>query len=551
MRYKLSFIVVFHNEELYLERCIRSLIGAFNNLPDVELIFVDSMSTDRSKDIVFELMKSIQYKDWHFYQNEKILLSSGWNIGIENAQGEYVCRIDAHAELDSDYLKLGLQFLEANPDYDGIGGILRTVSLSDDVLAAIMTSKLTVGNGFRNTLTSGDVSSPVYAIYRRKTFADVGLFDENLNRNQDNDFHHRCKVSGKRFYLDTSMVCRYYSRTTRNKIFKQMYENSYNLAIVWMKNGKNSLSAKYLAPLTFILLVYFPLIFSLWLNQVVFTILMCVLVVYYGAIFYTAFTMSNRLKDFFKIIATIPMIHLTYGLGLFLGFVHVGTCYFKKIRSFGWNAPSWYITFRRCVKKLDKNCTLRNGRNIDVLEIGSGLYSNCSDLFIQQSRSITLSNIDKNIVRKLQDRYVFDDRIKCSEMSIFDIHGTYDVIFAKSVIGGLFREVPGTYNEVELIDNLILHLKPGGALVIMDNAPGLLHGMTKRFGARANKWKFYEKNYAPSSTFVEFGFLSEFSWSTRFPLIGQLLEWLIVFPVDLVVRRFVRRGTIRCVIIER
>ena len=96
MNPKLSVIVLIHNVELYIERCLISLFE--QTLKDIEYIFVDDFSTDSSILILEQIVE--KYPDRKdsvkFIRNET---SRGQaysrRIGIENAIGEYIIHCDS------------------------------------------------------------------------------------------------------------------------------------------------------------------------------------------------------------------------------------------------------------------------------------------------------------------------------------------------------------------------------------------------------------------------------------------------------------------------
>ncbi|NMB92522.1 MAG: glycosyltransferase [Parcubacteria group bacterium] len=86
---KISVIVLNYNNKLIIDKCIDNLI--FFNSYNYEIIIVDNNSSDNS----FEYLKS-KYKDKiKIFQNPKNGCSSGRNLGILKANGEYVLFLDS------------------------------------------------------------------------------------------------------------------------------------------------------------------------------------------------------------------------------------------------------------------------------------------------------------------------------------------------------------------------------------------------------------------------------------------------------------------------
>ncbi len=106
----------------------------------------------------------------------------------------------------------------------------------------------------------------------------------------------------------------------------------------------------------------------------------------------------------------------------------------------------------------------------------------------------------------------------------------------KSVLGGIYRSNNSTIVDVnEGIKKIIKNnLLDGGYLITLDNGYGFLYNFTKRFGARANNWRFFAPNSLKNEFLIDqvkFGFFSNFSFQTRLPIIGGILDYL-TFSID-------------------
>ena len=97
---KISVIVPVYNAEKYLEKCISSI--ANQTMKDIEIIAINDGSTDNSLNILESL--SMRYKGrLRVISKENGGAGSARNIGIENANGEFIKFVDA-----DDYLKLDI-----------------------------------------------------------------------------------------------------------------------------------------------------------------------------------------------------------------------------------------------------------------------------------------------------------------------------------------------------------------------------------------------------------------------------------------------------------
>ena len=111
-----SIIITNYNYGKYLSTCLRSCINQTLSNNDYEIIFVDDCSTDNSIKIAkqhkpyFKNLKIIENK-----KNHGVAFSS--NLGIKNAKGKYIIRVDADDYVNSELLRILIYFLEEYKEY--------------------------------------------------------------------------------------------------------------------------------------------------------------------------------------------------------------------------------------------------------------------------------------------------------------------------------------------------------------------------------------------------------------------------------------------------
>ncbi len=115
----LSIVVIGLNEAAHLEACLRSALEASWPPPRKEVLYVDSGSTDGSREIAEGLgVRVLRLED------PKPNASKGRNLGWKNARGELVQFLDGDMELHPDWLERGWAFLEEHPGVGLVAGIV-------------------------------------------------------------------------------------------------------------------------------------------------------------------------------------------------------------------------------------------------------------------------------------------------------------------------------------------------------------------------------------------------------------------------------------------
>lgn len=106
---KVSIILPIYNVELYLRKCIDSIINQSEE--DIEIICIDDCSTDHSAEIMEEYAK--RDRRIVFLRNDKNLgLSATRNIGIGHAKGNYIQFVDSDDYIDPETCELLYSYAE-------------------------------------------------------------------------------------------------------------------------------------------------------------------------------------------------------------------------------------------------------------------------------------------------------------------------------------------------------------------------------------------------------------------------------------------------------
>jgi glycosyltransferase involved in cell wall biosynthesis len=310
-----SLILVVRNSEIHIERAIQSYLNQDYPLSRLELIIVDGMSEDTTLTKINKLKCDLEKKihSLLILNNSNKILATGWNIAIKHASGEYVCRIDVHSEISSDYISSAIRTLSVPPfDIMGVGGVLKNHSLSKfgQIACDFYGSKFGVGNSpFRIDQESGIVESDtaVFAVYRRALFLVCGSFNEELARNQDIEFHQRIRLKGFKLVTDYSLKCNYFVRSSFTAFIKKAYNDGF-----WVVKS-NSYYLRHLIPLLFTVFIIF--IFLLSFVNMKFLYL---LLPYFILSLFFSFKDASKIKNKILLNLLYPTYHASYGIGSLL-----------------------------------------------------------------------------------------------------------------------------------------------------------------------------------------------------------------------------------------
>lgn len=227
MQQMVSIIIPCLHEEKFIGKVLDALLKQTYPKESLEILVVDGMSTDGTREIVAAYV--LKYPFIKLIDNPGRTAPKAMNIGIGLSRGEVIVRMDAHCSYPSNYVQVLVDEL-ANQKADNVGAVIRTIPGNDSTIAqsiAIgMSHPAGVGNSHFRTGTDAlkEVDTVPFGCYRRDVFKRIGLFDETLTRNQDDEFNARLVQNGGKICLIGYLQIDYFARETWAKAFKMFYQ---------------------------------------------------------------------------------------------------------------------------------------------------------------------------------------------------------------------------------------------------------------------------------------------------------------------------------------
>ena len=324
MKYPLvSVIMPVRNEAAYIERSLGAVLGQEYPAERLEILVVDGMSDDGTREAV--LTHATADPRVRLLDNPAGIVPPGLNIGIGRARGEIVVRVDGHCEIAPDYVRRCVEHLLAGHDgtpVEAVGGPIETIGETDEAaaIALAMSSWFGVGGSAFRTIKDRPllVETVAFPAYRRATLQRLGPFDEELVRNQDDEYNYRLLKSGGRILLSPDIRSRYYSRGSLRSLWRQYYQYGYWKVRVMQKHPRQ-MRARQFVPPAFVT----GLIGSAALGLVLrpFRLLLgAVLALYLAANVVASLSVGREHAP--RLLVIHPILHLSYGLGFLVGLAH-------------------------------------------------------------------------------------------------------------------------------------------------------------------------------------------------------------------------------------
>ena len=307
----LSVICPIYNEESRIEECILSILNQDYPKDDLEVLFVDGQSSDRTREIIAEYMQ--EYAFIQLLDNPKRIAPAALNIGIRASSGNIIIRLDAHAKYPENYFSLLVKRLEES-GADNVGGVCRTLPAKETpvcrAIAHAMSSPFGMGNSYFRIGSDHEmwVDTVPFGCFRREIFDKIGLFDEELVRNQDDEFNGRIiKNGGKLAIKGTKSSASMANQLIRDRI---QYGDGFDYQFYKLLFALQIKILKKLLIAGGLLSVF---------SRTIMWLLVSVIVLYVFCCFVFGRNRERVWPDILWMPFTFAAIHLSYGCGYWVG----------------------------------------------------------------------------------------------------------------------------------------------------------------------------------------------------------------------------------------
>ncbi|MFT3885374.1 MAG: glycosyltransferase family 2 protein [Flavobacteriales bacterium] len=221
-RCRVTVVVPCRNEEEHIGALLDSLAASDHPLDLLEVLVCDGMSDDGTRAIVAGQARRRPFI--RLVDNPQRTTPHALNIGLQTGSYDVVIILGAHAEVMPDFIRRSVEALRNDLSVGCAGGVIENVYTTSVArrIGAAMGHPFGVGGAyFRTGRKSGYVDTVAFGAYRREVVQELGGFDEELARNQDDEFNFRVIKAGYRILLDPAIRSRYFVRASYGRLYRQ------------------------------------------------------------------------------------------------------------------------------------------------------------------------------------------------------------------------------------------------------------------------------------------------------------------------------------------
>ena len=315
-----SVIMPVRNEGGFIAQSLSAVLEQDYPADRMEVIVCDGMSTDDTREIV----KSLQAgrDNVHLVDNPGKIAPKALNTAKEHCKGDIIARVDGHCCIAPDYIGRCVEHLSGD-DVDGVGGPIDTIGETPTakVIASVMSSRFGVGGSAFRVGNAGTkiVDTIAFPVYTRSIIERAGPYDEQLVRNQDDEYNYRLRKMGATLLLASDVQSKYYSRSSFRKLAKQYFQYGLWKVRVLQKHPLQ-MRARQFAPLVLVVSLLTLSIASSF-SPMASWALVAILGLYSLSLLAGTLSMARREHGWRVVLLPLAMsiLHLSYGLGFLIG----------------------------------------------------------------------------------------------------------------------------------------------------------------------------------------------------------------------------------------
>lgn len=325
-----SVIIPCRDEELFIGKCLESIILQDFPKENLEVLVINGNSEDETRKIVKEF--ALKYPFIRPLDNPQKFTPFGLNIGIKASRGEIIIRMDSHAGYEKDYISKCVRYLQES-GADNVGGVIKTLpaknTLQARAIAKVLSHPFGAGASYFRIGSKKPrfVDTVFGGCYKREVFdpppGGIGFFNEKMIRSQDIEFNKRLKKAGGKILLHPDIVAYYYPQADFRKFFKHNFTDGFWTTYP-LKFKVRFFSLRHLMPLFFAAGFSGSLIlgfFSIWFK------ILFILIFGSYLLINLFFSFKIALKEDLRYSFILPPVffnrHFAYGLGSLWGLIKI------------------------------------------------------------------------------------------------------------------------------------------------------------------------------------------------------------------------------------
>ena len=293
----------------------------------IEVVFVDSMSTDGTYEKMMNFKNTdFGFRDVKIVRCEKMNQAHSWNAALMTFTGDVVIRVDAHARIPRNFVSRNVYNLKQGENVVGGGRPNISSNASSWKLTLLAAEDSLFGSsiaGYRRPSAEKEyMDSLFHAAYRREVIAEVGGFNEDLGRTEDNEYHYRIRMAGYKMCCCPDIISYQHSRNTLKHMVRQKYGNGKWIGLT-LSECPGCLSYFHFAPFLFVMMLVACTVLAFCGTSLPLLVLLVLYAMFDFVNSVSCCTLKNMQPQFALLPFIFPLLHVAYGIGTIVGLAEI------------------------------------------------------------------------------------------------------------------------------------------------------------------------------------------------------------------------------------
>ncbi|MEX1000591.1 MAG: glycosyltransferase family 2 protein [Crocinitomicaceae bacterium] len=320
-----SIIIPCRNEEAFIYKVLENIKEQDYSNDNLEILLADGMSNDDTISEINRFIEDNADMDITILKNEMKVVPHGLNDCLKRVKGDVIVRMDAHSVYPKNYVSRLVEVLNKKPDAWNVGGYWDTQpgDETSQAQAIVHATSHKAGIGNAQYRLKGNkilkVDTVPFGCFPKKVFDEIGNFDEDLIRNQDDEFNARIIQNGGKIYLIPDLKIKYFARPTFSKMVKMFFQYGYFKPLVNKKLGSAATLRQFAPPILVLCIALGWLPALLWPAFIF--IYIGGIALYLALLLIIALTIKTNFKVKLLSFIAFVIIHFSYGWGYLRGLI--------------------------------------------------------------------------------------------------------------------------------------------------------------------------------------------------------------------------------------
>jgi succinoglycan biosynthesis protein ExoA len=238
-----SVVIPTLEEEGDIAGCIAAVGAQDYPLGAIEVIVVDGCSTDATVAAAVAAAAPFAFAAFKTVDSPRRRTSISLNLGLAQAEGTYLVRVDARARIPADYVRRCVEVLRAEPTVGVVGGAqvprARSGALADRGIARALDNRLATGlSRYRRSTRSGPADTVWMGSFRTAEVRALGGWSEDVALNEDWELNQRVRSSGAVVWFVGDLASGYLPRTSYRRLAQQYFAFGRVKGMWWVRGTR-------------------------------------------------------------------------------------------------------------------------------------------------------------------------------------------------------------------------------------------------------------------------------------------------------------------------